>query len=66
MVKQVLQPFYDSCSMATVDKPQQWNVAKEITDRGSMLFSNIQIVHHTYGKHKAEEECNRMSKHNQY
>ena len=52
--------------MATVDKPQQWNVAKEITDRGLMLFSNIQIVHHTYGKRKAEEECNRMSKHKQY
>ena len=52
--------------MATVDKPQQWNVAKEMADRRLMLFSNIQIVHHTFGKSKAEEECNRMSKHKQY
>ena len=29
-------------------------------------FSDIQIVHHTYGKRKAEEECNRIRKHKQY
>ena len=49
-------PDHRTCT----DKPQHWNVAKEITDGGSILFSVIQIVHHTYGKRKAEEECNTL------
>ena len=55
-------PDHRTCT----DKPQQWNVAKEIADGGPILFSDIQIVHHTYGKRKAEDECNRIRKHKQY
>ena len=41
-------------------------MAKEITNGGPVLFSDIRIVHHTYGKRKAEKECDRMTKHKQY
>ena len=56
-----LIPDHKTCT----DKPQQWNVAKKSMD-GPILFSDILIVHHTYGKRKAEEECARTSKRKEY
>lgn len=54
-------PDHKTCT----DKPQQWNVAKNPTD-GPILFSDILIVHHVYGKRKAEEECTRSKKRKEY
>ena len=42
-------PDHKTCT----DKPQQWNIAKNSTD-GPILFSDILIVHHVYGKRKAK------------
>ena len=50
-------PDHRTCT----NKPQQWNVAKEITNGGPVLFSDIRVVHHTYGKRKAEKECDSIS-----
>ena len=41
-------------------------MAKQITNRGPVLFSDIRIFHHTYGKRKAEKENDRMTNHKQY
>ena len=47
------------------DKPQQWNIVKNSTD-SPILFLDILIVHHVYGKHKAEDEYARSSKRKEY
>ena len=54
-------PDHKTCT----DKPQQWNIAKNSTE-GPILFSDILIVHHVYGKRKAEEEYTRSSKRKEY
>ena len=41
-------------------------MAKQITNGGPVLFSDIRIVHHTYRKRKAEKENDRITKHKQY
>ena len=48
------------------DKPQQWNRPKASASNGPILFSDIQFVHHTYGKHKAEAAALRMEEHKKY
>ncbi len=46
--------------------PQQWHKPKNITYNGPALFSEIQFVHHVYGKRKAEECALRMEKLKKY
>ena len=48
------------------EKPQQWHKPKGNVDEGPVLFSEIQFVHHTYGKRKAEEGALQMEKMKQY
>ena len=48
------------------DKPQQWSRLKTSASNGPILFSEIQFVHHTYGKHKPEAAALRMEEHNNY
>ena len=36
------------------DTPQQWNKPRNIPGDGPILFSEIEFVHHSYGKCKAE------------
>ena len=48
------------------DKPQQWSRPKTSASNGPILFSEIQFVHHTYGKRKAEAAALRMEEHNNY
>ena len=48
------------------DKPQQWNRLKASASNGPILFSDIQFVHHTYGKRKAEAAALRMKEHKKY
>ena len=45
------------------DKLQQWNRPKTSASNGTILFSEIQCVHHTYGKRKAETPALRMEEH---
>ena len=48
------------------DKPQQWNRPKASASNGPILFSDIQFVHHTYEKCKAEAAALRMEEHKTY
>ena len=48
------------------EKPQQWHKPKGNVDEGPVLFSEIQFVHHTYGKRKAEEGALQMEKMKKY
>ena len=48
------------------EKPQQWHKLKGNVDEGPVLFSEIQFVHHTYGKRKSEEGALQMEKMKKY
>ena len=48
------------------DKPQRWNRPKTSASIGPILFSEIQFVHHTYGKRKAEATATRMTELKKY
>ena len=43
-------------------QPQQWHKPKTNAENGPALFSEIQFVHHAYGKRKPEECALRMEK----
>lgn len=45
---------------------QQWNRPKAHTSNGPILFSEIQFVHFTYGKWKAEAAALHMEEHKKY
>jgi len=55
-------PEHKTCT----EKPQQWNVAKHTNNGNPVLFSEILLVHHTYGKRKAEDERENMARQKQY
>ena len=48
------------------DKPQQWNKPSTSSQDKTVLFSDIQFVHHSFGKRKAEEMKTRMEKYTEY
>ena len=45
------------------DNPLQWNRPKTSAANGTILFSEIQFVRHTYGKQNAEAAAIRMEEH---
>lgn len=51
-------PADKSCT----DQPQRWNKPKGAEPTAPVLFSEIQFVHHAYGKRKAEDYALRVSK----
>ena len=50
----------------STDNPQQWNRPRNIPRDGSILFSEIQFVHHSYGKRKAEVTVALLDKYQKY